>query len=185
MDDEADAGAAERAFEALRAEVAALRREIATGLRPEQGAPAVDYSLTLGEMAQTLATMQARLAEIRAQPALRLTPAAFAQQIAEAGQRAGARAGQVMAEGAVAQSAATRELETLIGRAYMRKEQRQWLGVVAAAGVLLGMALWYVLPAVLPWDGGDWLVASLIGGGPWKAGQTLMARTNERPISVA
>jgi len=174
MDDAADAGAAERAFEALRAEVAALRREIAQMLRQGQAVAAVDYSPTLGEMAQTLAALQERLAGIEAKPALGLTAAALRQQIEEAGQRAGARAGQVLAEGAAAQHAATHALEGLVGRAHVRREQRQWLAVAVAGGMLLGVGLWYVLPAVLPWGGGDWLAASLIGGSPWQAGQVLM-----------
>src|SRR5487761_2248216 len=47
MDDAADAGAAERAFEALRAEVAALRQAVA-------GQTAPDYALTLGEIVKEL-----------------------------------------------------------------------------------------------------------------------------------
>ena len=171
MDDEADAGAAERAFEALRAEVAALRQTVT-------GQTAPDYALTLGEMAQALAAMQERLAGIEAKPALGLTAAALRQQIEEAGQRAGARAGQALAEGAAAQRAATHALEGLVGRAHVRREQRQWLAVAVAVGMLLGVALGYVLPAVLPWGGGDWLAASLIGGGPWQAGQVLMRAGN-------
>ena len=178
MDDEVDSSAAERAFEVLRAEVATLRREIAQMLRQGQAVAAVDYSPTLGEMAQTLAAVQERLAGIEAKPALGLTAAAFSQQIEEAGQRAGARAGQAMAEGAAAQRAATHELEGLAGRAYVCRRQRQWLAVAVAGGVLLGVGLWYVLPAMLPWGGGDWLAASLIGGSPWQAGQALMRAGN-------
>jgi hypothetical protein len=45
MDDETDTGRAERAFEALRAEVAALRQAV-----ERQTAP--DYALTLGAIAK-------------------------------------------------------------------------------------------------------------------------------------
>jgi hypothetical protein len=38
--------------------------------------------------------------------------------------------------------------------------------------------LWYVLPPLLPWGAGDWLVSSLIGGGRWQAGETLMERAS-------
>ena len=74
MDEAADAGAAERAFEALRAEVAALRQAVAGQTTP-------DYALTLGEMAQTLAALQERLAGIEAKPALGLTAAACSATI--------------------------------------------------------------------------------------------------------
>ena len=47
-----------------------------------------------------------------------------------------------------------------------------------AVGALLGVALWYVLPAVLPGEAGNWLAASLIGGSPRQAGQALMRGGN-------
>ena len=125
-------------------------------------------------MAQTLAAVRKRLAGIEAKPGLGLTTVGLDQQIEAAGQRAGA----ALAVGAAAQQAATQALEGLVGRAYVRREQRQWLAVAAAGGMLLGVALWYVLPAVLPWGGGDWLAASLIGGSPWQAGQVLMRAGN-------
>lgn len=50
MDEDADTGGAERAFEALRAEVVALRQVI-----EEQAAP--DYALTLGAIARELETV--------------------------------------------------------------------------------------------------------------------------------
>ena len=43
---------------------------------------------------------------------------------------------------------------------------------------MLGIALWYVLPSLLPWGSGDWLASSLIGGGRWHAGETLMERAS-------
>jgi hypothetical protein len=47
MDDEADTGGAERAFEALRAEVMALRHAV-------EGQAAPDYALTFGAIAKDL-----------------------------------------------------------------------------------------------------------------------------------
>jgi hypothetical protein len=59
MDDEADIGGAERAFEALRAEVAALCQAL-----ERQTAP--DYALTLGAIAKELQVVGARLNAIEA-----------------------------------------------------------------------------------------------------------------------
>ena len=61
------------AFEALRAEVAALRASLGEGA----GRVAPDYAPTLGKMAATLA-------KIEAHPALQLTPEAFAYQVRQA-----------------------------------------------------------------------------------------------------
>ena len=163
-----------RAFEALKAEVARLRQGIELVYRQGEEAE-VDYSPTLGEMAKTLQAMQSRLAAIEGKPALGLTPQLFRQLIEDAGQHAGERAGRAMAEGAAAQSAATRELQALVGRAHTRKDQREWLGVAVAAGIILGMVLVRVLVAVLPWGGGDGLAAIMVGArNPWEAGEILM-----------
>ena len=163
-----------RAFEALKAEIARLRQGIEFVYRQgEEGQ--VDYSPTLGEMAKTLQVMQSRLAAIEGKPALGLTPQLFRQLIEDAGQHAGERAGRAMAEGAAVQSAATRELQALVGRAHTRKDQREWLGVAVAAGIILGMVLVRVLVAVLPWGGGDGLAAIMVGApNPWEAGEILM-----------
>ena len=162
-----------RAFEALRAEVAQLRQGIELVYRQGQEA-GVDYSPTLGEMAKTLTAVQSRLAAIEGKPSLAVTPQMFRQQIEEAGHRAGEQAGRAMVEGAAAQSAATRELQALVGQAATRREQRRWLATAAVLGVMLGVVLIRVLIAVLPGGGGDWLAAEMIGGGPWWAGQALM-----------
>ena len=61
MDDEADTGGAERAFEALRAEVAALRQAV-------EGQTAPDYALTLGAIVKELQAVGARLTSDRGPP---------------------------------------------------------------------------------------------------------------------
>jgi hypothetical protein len=167
-----------RAFEGLKSEVARLRQGIELVYRQSEEA-AVDYSPTLGEMAKTLAAVQSRLAAIEGKPGLGVTPQMFRQQIEEAGHRAGEQAGRAMVEGAAAQSAATRELQALVGRARTRKDQWEWLGVAVGGGIILGMILVRVLVAVLPWGGGDGLAAVMVGArDPWEAGEILMQDAN-------
>src|SRR6478609_6763072 len=75
---------ATRAFDDLRAEVAVLRRAV-EALGPalkENRSP--DYSLSLGHIAKTQATIGARLETIEGHPALRMTPAAFGEQLERA-----------------------------------------------------------------------------------------------------
>src|SRR3954471_19798966 len=75
---------ATRAFDDLRAEVAVLRRAV-EALGPalkENRAP--DYSLTLGQFAKAQATVCEHLAVVEGHPALRLTPAAFGEQVERA-----------------------------------------------------------------------------------------------------
>jgi hypothetical protein len=171
-----DDGDAVRAFEALREEVAALRRGVELVYR--QGQQAVpdmpDYSPTLGAMAKTLTAVGSRLDAMEAHPALRLTPDLHAREIA-----AGVRAARNEASDSAAAAArrlqeAAQELGEMIGAVRTATEQRQWMIIALATGAALGFLAWWPLVAVLPWGGGHWLAATLIGGGPWRAGGALM-----------
>ena len=171
MDDEADTSSAERAFEALRAEVAALRQTV-------EGQTAPDYALTLGAIVKELQAVGARLDAIEGHPALAMTPEGYSAQFTAAAERAH-QAGGRAAWGAQTQiDDAARRLERLAGKIHTREEQHRWIGAALALGVMLGIALWYVLPSLLPWGAGDWLASSLIGGGRWQAGETLMEHSS-------
>jgi hypothetical protein len=171
-----------RAFEALRVEVASLRQGIELVWRQGQQATAVDYSPTLGGIAKSLQAVERRLSEIERKPALHSTPDEYEQRMQainrNAGQTIGQAADRAMRDGVEAQREATRALQAVTARARTAQEQRRWNAGFAVAGVFVGAALWYVLPSVLPWSAGDRLAASLIGGGPWQAGQALMQRAS-------
>jgi Family of unknown function (DUF6118) len=178
-----DDDGAERAFEALRAEVASLRRGIELLCRQGEEAKAVNYTLTLGQMMKTLEAVQARLVAIESKPALAMTAAVYRAEIGEAGRLAGEVAGRMLREGAAALSAVTRELREVSRQTRGAREQRAWLITVGAVGVIAGVGLWYAAAGLLPRSAGDWIAASLIGGGQWQAGQTLMQEAS--PVSFA
>jgi hypothetical protein len=171
---EDDAGAqddAARAFEALRAEVASLRRGIELVTQQGREAKSVDYSLTLGEMAQALEGLQARLAAIEGKPLLAMTPAIYREQIVAAARSAGEAAGRALEAGAAAQSAAACELREVTSRVRGAREQRWWLAGAAGGGVLGGLLLWVAVIVLLPLDWGTSLVAlPLAHGDRWGAG---------------
>lgn len=177
-EDEADE--AVRAFEALRVEVAAQRRALEQvaamlgerGRQPDPAAP--DYSPTLGTMAQELRAVGTRLDGIEGHPALRLTPAAFGQQVAAGVRQAGDEAGRGLVHAQGRLGDALHELRGLIGSAHgqLAQRRREWIAV--AIGVVVGFIVWYPLALLTPWGGGHWLAATLIGGGRWGAGQALM-----------
>jgi hypothetical protein len=107
-----------------------------------------------------------------------VTPAKYAGQLDAVMERAH-QAGSKAAWDAKAQlDNAVRRVEHLTGTVSTHEEQRRWRGVALACGVMLGIALWYVLPSLLPWGAGDWLASSLIGGGRWRAGEALMERAS-------
>jgi hypothetical protein len=175
MEQEPDDSGAERAFEALREEVASLRKGIELVYRQGQEAKSVDYSLTLGQMAKTLQDLQRRLATIEDKPAMEMTPDVYRARIEEMGHFAGQAAGRALSEGAAAQSAATRELKEVTGQARTVQEQRRWVITAGTVGIIVGLGLWMVLVAAVPWGGGTWLASlPLAGGNQWQAGGVLM-----------
>jgi len=163
-EDDADAV---RAFEALRAEVAALRRAV-----EERDAP--DDSRTPGAMGKVLTAIGGRLDRMEAHLGLRLTPEQHAQQIAAGIRAARGEVLQSVAAAGTQLDEATRALQAMIGTAQSRRAQRRQVWIAAVVGVALGFVAWWPLTRVLPRGGGAWLATTVIGGGRWLAGQTLM-----------
>ena len=171
-----DDGDAVRAFEALRGEVAALRRGVELVYRQDQqtapGAP--DYSPTLGQMEKALQAIAGRLDAVERQPALTLTPARFRTEIDSVAHGAVSTISRPFIEAVQEARAAARDLTALTGRVREGREQRTWVLSAGALGLIAGVGLWYVAAGLLPRSAGDWIAASLIGGSRWQAGATLM-----------
>lgn len=174
-------GDAAAAFEALRAEVAALRRGVELIYKQRQetagaaGAAAVDYSPTLGGMAKTLQVVEGRLQAIEGKPALALTPSRFEADIRAAGHWAGEQGTSAVRMAAPALTEAKREFEGVLAGARTAREQRVRISSAAVFGVLGGVLLWFMAAAFLPWGVGHRLAAVLVDtGGRWKAGERLM-----------
>jgi Family of unknown function (DUF6118) len=152
MDEDADTGGAERAFEALRAEVAALRQAV-------EGQTAPDYALTLGAIAKGLDAVGARLTAIEASPQLQATPATVARQVQQEAER--------LAEGQITLALAAREGfergREMLGRvAFFEQRTRDdrsivWAvgGSAALAGAILGTMLFMEINRHAP-DGWGW-----------------------------
>jgi hypothetical protein len=179
LEPEDDDGDAARAFEALRAEVAALRRGVELVARQaQQGGPAApDYSPTLGKMEQALQAIAGRLEAVERAPALAVTPADQAGELRLEMFRIGQDARDGLAHSQARLDATVGDLRGMIESALTRRDQRKWLLIMAAYGVLGGVLLWFVLTAFLPWGGGTWL-AGLAYGGRWNAGQVMMRDAN-------
>jgi len=171
MTSEPDISAA-RAFEALRAEVAATRAALRELAEVTATKTMPDYDLTLGRIVKQLGDMTARLSRIEARPVefsierrpLKLpgepgTPEAALHDAAE-----------TMRECAGAVRGA-------VGSAATRQTQRRWLAGSALAGVVMGVVLCLGAVAALPRQAGAWIAASILGAeNPWDAGQALMSR---------
>jgi hypothetical protein len=176
MDDEADTGGAERAFEALRAEVAALRQAV-------EGQSAPDYALTLGALAKDLQAVGVRLSAIETSPQLRATPAAVAQQMR---QEAGRLAGPV-AQARAAREGFERGQQTLahvtsLEQRAQRDRRLVWAagGGAGLIGAILGAALFMEINRHAP-DGWGWSAgwaAWLMQADTLEAGYKLIGRNN-------
>jgi hypothetical protein len=70
--------------------------------------------------------------------------------------------------------AAMQELRAATGAAIEQQAVRWWMTGAAGIGVLLGILLCICMVALMPRTAGAWVAASIVGGDPWTAGQTLM-----------
>lgn len=144
-DDQDEAGAAE-AFEAMRGELALLRRAV-EGLAAERGGQDMpDYTETLGRMQQGVDTAGENIARIgqflKAAPALAMTPEQMAQRIAAAGNAARREDQAALATGRKGLEDVTRQLHGLVASARHAGEQNRRLAWSAIGGVAIGMVLW-------------------------------------------
>lgn len=167
-DHEALGGDPAAAFEALRAEVAALRASLGGD---NNGRAAPDYAPTLGKMAATLA-------QIEAHPALRATPEQHRQAMAQAG-------GGLMRDAVQKLDRATQEAERerhqlagLIGAARAQDQQLRALCWAAGIALAVGLILSPLIAGVLPF-GLDTRVAALVmRTDRWNAGEVLLQAAN-------
>lgn len=177
MDDADDTGSAERAFEALRAEVAALRQAV-------EGQAAPDYTLTLGAIVKELQGIGTQLAAIEAAPQLQATPATIAQQIRQEAVRL---ADSQIKQAQAARDGLERERETLAHVAFLQQRAQRdrsvlWMvgGGAALIGAVLGTILFLEInrhaPDDLGWSAG-W-AAWLMQANTLQAGYKLIDKGN-------
>ena len=114
-DDDSEPTAAERAFDALRAEVASMRQALRAV--PElilKNQPA-DYTETLGAIAKNLEMVGKFMAAIEQHPAIRTTPAHYNQAIAADGDGLITKSVRELDSAKAAAVAERRELAAMIG----------------------------------------------------------------------
>jgi hypothetical protein len=157
-------------FEALRAEVAALRADLGG---EGEGRAAPDYAPTLGKMAATLA-------KIEAHPALQLTPEAFGYQIRQARDAAQQQGGRELSAAIQRMDGAAANLARLAVQQRAGREQNRWLAIVAGIGAVFGVVIWVGLSGpiarTLPagWSVPERMAAATLRLDRWEAGARLM-----------
>jgi hypothetical protein len=160
------------AFEALRAEVAALRASLG-----DDGRAVPDYAPTLGKMA-------ASLAMIEAHPALQLTPEVFAYQVRQARDAAQQQGSRDMSSAIQRVDAAGAGLERLAERQRTGRDQVSQVAIMTAVGAVAGVIVWVGLSGpiarALPasWSVPERMVAATLRLDRWEAGARLMQNAN-------
>nr|CRY97953.1 hypothetical protein [uncultured prokaryote] len=158
------------AFEALRAEVAALR---VSAEQDRDGPVAPDYAPTLGKIAATLAAIEAH-------PALALTPEAFGYQVHQAREAAQQQGGRELANAVQRVDAAGVVLERLAQSQRTGREQVRQIAIMTAVGAVAGVTVWVsfsgpiarVLPA--SWNVPERMAAATLRLNRWEAGARIM-----------
>jgi hypothetical protein len=187
MDDRDDEGptAAERAFDALRAEVAGMRQalkslpDLIKTIRP-----ATDYTETLGAIAKKLEIVGSFMAAIEQHPAIRTTPAQYNQAIAAAGEGLMNKSVRELDSAKAAAVEERRELAAMIGMMRGQWKQWEWLGWTGIGAFFLGLLISPMFARALPfgWDGH--IAAFIMNGDRWGAGSALMKAHNPEAWKV-
>ena len=177
-DEDSEPTAAERAFEALRADIAAMHqvvRGIPDALKKNKP---VDTTETLGAIAKRLETVASFMAAIEQHPAIRLTPAQYHQAIAAAGEGLIHKSVRELDSAKAAAVADRRELAAMIGTMRGRRKQWEWIGWTGIAAFVVGLLIAPMFARLLPfgWDG--YVAAGIMNADRWAAGSALMQAGN-------
>lgn len=177
-DEDEGATAAERAFDALRTEVASMRQALRSV--PEvilKNQPA-DYTETLGAIAKNLEMVAKFMAAIEQHPAIRTTPAQYHQAIVAAGEGLINKSVRELDSAKAAAVAERRELAAMIGTMRGQWKQWEWLGWTGIAAFIVGLLISPMFARVLPfgWDGH--IAAFIMNANRWGAGSALMQAGN-------
>jgi hypothetical protein len=176
MDDRDDEGptAAEQAFDALRAEVAAMRQAMQSLPEVIKKSRPADTMETLGAIAKKLEIVGSFMAAIEQHPAIRTTPVQYNQAIAAAGEGLMHKAVRELDDAKASAVAERRELAAMIGAMRGQWKQWEWLAWTGIAAFILGLLISPMFARVLPfgWDGH--VAAFIMNADRWGAGAALM-----------
>jgi ElaB/YqjD/DUF883 family membrane-anchored ribosome-binding protein len=137
-----------------------------------------DYTESLGQITQGLSKVVGRLNAIEQHPALRSTPAEHKAAIIAAGQDLMSRAAFNMDRAAEAFDEEQRNLAGVIGTVLTQRKQWEWIGITAAAALVVGLVLSPFAARLLPFGWDAAVAATILHTDRWSAGQALMKSAN-------
>ena len=169
------------AFEALRGEVSLTRRAVEGLTAARERVP--DYSATLGKMADALKQAAEGIDRIERSPAVRLSPAALADDIRKASTDARAEDHALLRATRDALMRSIGRVDGIVERGQAADRQLRRLIWTGSGGALGGMLLMTILPGAvarsLPasWHVPEWMAARTIGLDQRAAGERMIANS--------
>jgi hypothetical protein len=164
------AGDPAQAFEALRAEVAALRQAIEAAA--ERQAP--DYSPDLGRITQAVNSVIDGLEVIAAHPAVRMTPDQFGQAMTRIGRELMNEVAQKYDRARQDAERERHQLAGMIGTLRGKRDQVFWLAAVFIGTFVFTLFASPVLLGELPFGWNTNAAATVMQADRWDAGSALM-----------
>ena len=173
-DREESTGDAAEAFEGLSNEVSSLRGSVDELVRVLNAHTPYDYTPTLGKMAVGLTEVGSRLAQIERHPALRITPSAYPEAVAQSGRTALRPAVDRLDQAARDAEHQAQALTAIIGAARTQDQQFKWLMVTGSIALIVGLVAAPFLARLLPLGLEARVAAAVMATDRWSAGETLM-----------
>lgn len=173
------------AFEALRGEVSLTRRAVEGLTAARERVP--DYSATLGKMAEALQQVAEGIDRIERSPAVRLSPAAMANEIRKASTDARTEDHALLRATRDALMRSIGRVDGIVERGQAADQQLRRVIWAGAGGALGGMLLMAILPGAvarsLPasWHVPEWMAARTLGLDQRAAGERMILTSRERP----
>jgi hypothetical protein len=164
------AGDPAQAFDALRAEVAALRQAVEAAA--ERQAP--DYSPDLGRITQAVNGVIDGLEAIAAHPAVRMTPDQFGQAMTRTGRELMNEVAQKYDRARQDAERERHQLAGMIGTMRGKRDQVFWLAAVFVGTFVFTLFASPVLLGELPFGWNTNAAATVMQADRWNAGSALM-----------
>ena len=178
MSDEHNAGEPAQAFEDLRAEVSVLRKAVEALPDALDRNRSPDYSPDFAVIGQGMDAIGVSLENLQKHPALKMTAEQHGAAIANAG---GALIREAVQKFDLAAQGADRErynITNLIGTVRSKADQRFYLTIAVAIGLVVGFGVFPVVMRTMPFGINSAMAAVIMHADRWDAGIALMKDGN-------
>jgi len=178
MSDEHNAVEPAQAFEDLRAEVSVLRKAIEALPEALDRNRAPDYSPDFGVIGQGMDAIGVSLENLQKHPALKMTAEQHGAAIANAGGALIREAVQKFDRAAQDADRERHNLANMIGTARSKADQRFWLTIAVAIGLVVGFGVFPIVMRTMPFGINSAMAAVIMHANRWDAGIALMKDDN-------